>query len=262
MTNIAKGNETNRLFCSTDTNFEEEILSDTNDNSFTSLIPNFSSLDINPECEISQKLNIDDFFNNPSEKSFLESLFEDASQKKVSLFSSLDKDESMEEETFCQRKRFPIRRRRKENNDNIRKKIKRAFLNMALITYINMIIKNKGGTSFFKKFQQHFVSDVSKKSNKELLDMTLEEIFRKKELYQKNELECYYHNLKLIESKEIQEDEDLKNILNLKYFELFEEYLKSKEFLIDVERLKNNNDDLYIQRYINLARHFIDFIQE
>ena len=92
--------------------------------------------------------------------------------------------------------------------------------------------------------------------------MTLEEIFRKKELYQKNELECYYHNLKLIESKEIQEDEDLKNILNLKYFELFEEYLNSKEFLIDVERLKNNNDDLYIQRYINLARHFIDFIQE
>ena len=92
--------------------------------------------------------------------------------------------------------------------------------------------------------------------------MTLEEIFRKKEFYQKNDLGYYYHNIKLIESKEIQENEDLTNILNLKYFELYEEYINSKEFLIDVNRLKKNNDDLYIQRYINLARHFIDFIHE
>ena len=92
--------------------------------------------------------------------------------------------------------------------------------------------------------------------------MTLEEIFRKKEFYQKNDLGYYYNNIKLIESKEIQENEDLMNILNLKYFELYEEYINSKEFLIDVNRLKKNNDDLYIQRYINLARHFIDFIHE
>ena len=127
-----------------------------------------------------------------------------------------------------------------------------------------MIIKNKGGNTLFKKFKQHFVSDVSRKTNKELLNMTLEEIFRKKEMYQKNELTHYYHNLTLFESKEIQENEDLKNIFNLKYFELFEEYINSKEFRIDeINRLKKNKmEDLYIQRYINLARHFIEFIRE
>ena len=49
-----------------------------------------------------------------------ESLFEDASLKKVSLFSRADKDELKEEEILLQRKRYPNRRRRKENNDNIR----------------------------------------------------------------------------------------------------------------------------------------------
>ena len=83
-----------------------------------------------------------------------------------------------------------------------------------------MIIKNKGGNTLFKKFKQDFVSNVSKKTNRELLNMTLEEIFRKRELYRENELTYYYHNLKLFESKEIQENDDLKNIFNLKYFEL------------------------------------------
>ena len=200
--------------------------------------------------------SINELIYDLSEKSLYESLFEDASLKKVSLFSRADKDELKEEE------RYPNIRRRKENNDNIRKKIKRTFLNSSLIQNINMMIKNMGGKLFFKKFQQHFVSDVSINSNKELLNMTLGEIFRKKEFYQKNDLRYYYHNIKLIESKEIQENEDLTNILNLKYFELYEEYINSKEFLIDVNRLKKNNDDLYIQRYINLARHFIDFIHE
>ena len=127
-----------------------------------------------------------------------------------------------------------------------------------------MIIKNKGGNTLFKKFKQHFVSDVSKKTNKELLNMTLEEIFRKRELYRENELTYYYHNLKLFESKEIQENDDLKYIFNLKYFELFEEYINSKEFRIDeINRLKKNKmEDLYIQRYIHLARHYIEFIRE
>jgi hypothetical protein len=174
----------------------------------------------------------------------------------------MEKDEHIEEGKILQRKRYKIKRKRKENQDNIRRKIKRTFLNSALIQKINMIIKNKGGILFFKKFQQHFVDDVSKKTNRELLNMTLEDIFRKKEMYIDKELPNYYHNLTLIESKEIQENEDLKNILNLKYSELYEEYINSKDFSIDVDRLKKkNNDNFYIQKYINLAKHFIEFIR-
>ena len=250
---------------------KDEILSSQDGYSLSSYYSSLRSLRINPEfplnkeeLELPLEQNIDDCFYNPFEQSFLKPLVEDIEPKKACLFSILEKDTSTEEKVFNQKKRYSIRRRRKENNDNIRKKIKRGFLNSGLIQRINMIIKNKGGNTLFKKFKQHFVSDVSKKTNRELLNMTLEEIFRKRELYQENELIHYYHNLKLIESKEIQENEDLKNIFNLKYFELFEEYINSKEFRIDeINRLKKNKmEDLYIQRYINLARHFIEYIRE
>ena len=268
MTNINYENGTN-VPLNVFENFGRKIMSAQNDCSLTSLFPFNSNLESDSElplneeyCEMGYEPNINELIYDPSEKSLYESLFEDASLKKVSLFSRADKDELKEEEILLQRKRYPNIRRRKENNDNIRKKIKRTFLNSSLIQNINMMIKNMGGKLFFKKFLQHFVSNVTINSNKELINMTLGEIFRKKEFYQKNDLGHYYHNIKLIESKEIQENEDLTYILNLKYFELYEEYINSKEFLIDVNRLKKNNDDLYIQRYINLARHFIDFIHE
>lgn len=268
MINSPEGDRMNKLFYF-DKNQENEIVSTQDDYSFTPFILTTSNQVIIPEplskeedVQIYPELNINNCFIDPLEQSFFESLFKEASPKKVSLFSILEKDSFTEKKIFNQRKRYPVRRRRKENNDNIRKKIKRAFLNSGLIKKINMIIKNKGGRLFFRKFQMHFVNDVSKKTNKKLLNMTLKEIFTKKELYQNKELTCYYHNLKVIESQEIQEDEDLKNILNQKYFKIFEEYINSNEFLIDIERLKNNNDDLYIKRYINHARHFIDFILE
>ena len=262
-------NEAKKFLCFSQ-NQENETSSSQDDCFLLSIFPLIPNLEIYPVLPLdeedylmSQELNINEYFNNPSENSIFESLFENETQKKVSLFSSLKKDEHIKEEVFCQRKRYPLRRRRKENNDNMRRKIKRTFLNSALIPKINMMIKNKGGQFFFKKFNQHFVDDVSKKTNRELLNMTLEEIFRKKELYQENELPNYKHNINFVENQIIRENEDLKKILNLKYFELFEEYINSKEFLIDVNRLKKkNNDDLYIQRYINLAKHFIKFIRE
>ena len=63
--------------------------------------------------------------------------------------------------------------------------------------------------------------------------MTLFEIFETKELYQADELDNYYHNLNVVEKEEIKEKFELKEILNKKYCELFEEYINSKEFKID-----------------------------
>ena len=86
----------------------------------------------------------------------------------------------------------------------------------------------------------------------------------KKELYNENDLSNYYHNLKVIENKETSENEELKEILNKKYCELFEEYINSKEFNIDeINRLKNNNfGDVYIKRYIYQAKHFMEYFAE
>ena len=183
---------------------------------------------------------------------------------KYSVFTRIENDLSYllkEEEMLCQRKRYNIRRKRRENNDNIRKKIKRGFFNKGLIHKLNMILKNQNINSYFEIFQQHFVGDVTKRTNNQLMNMTLEEIFEKKELYQESELKSYKHNFNLVKSIEIQENKEIKNILNKKLYLIFEEYINSKEFLIDeINRLKNKKmDNEYIKRYIYLTKHFIEF---
>ena len=93
--------------------------------------------------------------------------------------------------------------------------------------------------------------------------MTLLEIIKSQELYKSNELNNYYHNLKVVNDKEIEENEELKEILNKKYCELYKDYLNSKEFIIDeINRLKKKMDDSYIEKYIYLAKHFIEFFSE
>ena len=183
---------------------------------------------------------------------------------KYSVFTRIENDLSYllkEEEMLCQRKRYNIRRKRRENNDNIRKKIKRGFFNKGLIHKLNMILKNQNINSYFEMFQQHFVGNVTKRTNNQLMNMTLEEIFEKKELYQESELKTYKHNFNLVKSIEIQENKEIKNILNKKLYLIFEEYINSKEFLIDeINRLKNKKmDNEYIKRYIYLTKHFIEF---
>ena len=94
------------------------------------------------------------------------------------------------------------------------------------------------------------------------MNMTLKEIFEKKELYQESELKNYEQNLNLIKSMEIQENKEIQNILNKKLCVIYEDYLNSKEFLIDdINWLKNKNmDNEYIERYKYLAKHFIEFV--
>ena len=188
-------------------------------------------------------------------------------REEVSIFTKLENEEnnsSINDDSFLKRKRYPQKRRRRENQDNMRKKIKRGFLNKALIIKINNILKDNKIKSYFEKFPQNLVCDITKKSNKDLIDMTLEQIFEKKELYDESDLSKYYHNLKVIKSKEVQENSQLKAILNKKYCELFEEYVNSKEFKIDeINRLKDNKmENSYIERYIYLSKHFIEFFSD
>ena len=258
-------------------NHEEDEISSINENQDTlfSYFTKISQFEYRTPPSIDDFLNIleiafNDCFKVNQQKPMVEhkkrdKIFEVVRPIKALLFTKLEDDLFKEEEnTFMNRKRYKIKRSRRENQDNIRKKIKRGFLNNALIPKINMIIKKQGGKFVFEIFKQHFVSDVTRKNNMELFNMTLEEIFRKKELYNEIELNSYYYNLKLINSKEIQENKELKNILNLKLFKIFEEYINSKEFNIDeIKRLKSKNmKDSYIKRYIHLAKNFIKFISE
>ena len=168
------------------------------------------------------------------------------------------------EKTFFTNKILSSKKRRRENWDNIRKKIKTIFFNKYLYTKMNDTLKSKKSKLYFLKFPITFVNDIKKDTNKDIINISLFNIMSNKELYNENDLTNYYHNLKVIENKEINENEELMKILNKKYSELFKEYINSKEFNItEINRLKNNNmENSYIERYIYQSKHFIDYFSE
>ena len=161
-----------------------------------------------------------------------------------------------ENESLLNKKRF---RNKGMRNDNIKIRLIRSFLNNALLNEINEKLKHIDSKIFLKKLPQMFVYNVIKKINKELINMTFIEILEKKDLYDKNELNKYYHNLKVLKLKEINDNDDLKEIVNKKFVKLFEEYINSDKFKIDeINRLKvKNKKDNYIKNYIYFANNFI-----
>ena len=148
--------------------------------------------------------------------------------EKVSLFTNMDNnfefkeevDENKTEDNLFIRKKMP----RKENKDNIRRKIKRSFFNKYVITKLNMILKNNGSNLYFMRLPQSFVSDICIKNNKKVINMTLSEIFLNEEININNtnkDLTNYFHNLKVINNMDIKENKEFQKILNMKFYELF-----------------------------------------
>ena len=191
--------------------------------------------------------------------------------EKVSLFTNMDNnfefkeevDENKTEDNLFIRKKMP----RKENKDNIRRKIKRSFFNKYVIPKLNMILKNNGSNLYFMRLPQSFVSDICIKNNKKVINMTLSEIFLNEEININNtnkDLTNYFHNLKVINNMDIKENKEFQKILNMKFYELFNEYLNSVEFQIDeINRLKKKKfENSFISRYISISRNFIDFFSK
>lgn len=157
--------------------------------------------------------------------------------------------------------------KRKENADNIRKKIKSRFLKMLRNT-VNERLKIAGSKKFFKCLSQKFVSNVSKEKNKAALDLTFKDIFSKnfneEDSKDQFELESYYHNLEVLkyleENNNISEISNFNIIKNMKYSQIFNEYLKSKEFEMEIASLKQKKEsEKYIKDYIIKASDLIDF---
>ena len=184
--------------------------------------------------------------------------------KKFDMLNNKENASLSNENILRKNKVFPTIKRRRENQDNIRKKLKTAFFNKFLYKKINQILKNKQSKLYFVKFPISFVNDIRKNNNKNIINKTLLEIMLNKELYNEKDLNNYHCNLKVIENKEAKEIQELKEILNKKFCELFDEYINSKEFNIDeIKRLKNNNmDNIYIERYIYQSKHFIEYFAD
>ena len=155
---------------------------------------------------------------------------------------------------------------RKQNSDNIRKKIKARFLK-SLKNGINRKLKKAGSKIIFAYLPQSFICNLSKDINKKVLNMSLQEIFAKNFCNGKEreaDLKNYKHNLFVLNylenNKEISEKSNYNNIKNMKYSEIFNEYLKSKEFGLEISTLKQKKEnEKYIKDYIVKALNLLNF---
>ena len=158
---------------------------------------------------------------------------------------------------------------RKQNSDNIRKKIKSRFLK-SLKKEINNKLKKAGSKKFFTYLPQSFICNLSKEKNKETLNMSLKEIFGKNFCDMKKrkvDLKNYRHNLSVLnyleDNKEVSEKSNYNNIKNMKYSEIFNEYLESKEFGLEISTLKEEKEsEKYIKDYIIKAKNLLNFMND
>ena len=159
---------------------------------------------------------------------------------------------------------------RKNNADNIRKKIKARFLKNLKNT-INEKLKLAGSKYFFNFLPQKFICNISKAKNKILMDLTFKELFSKNFCEEKKtdnaNYKKYEDNLFVLNylenNKEIGEKSKYNIFKNMKYYEIFDEYIYSKEFEMEIERLRRKKENYkYINQYIKLASYFIDFFYQ
>ena len=157
--------------------------------------------------------------------------------------------------------------KRKENSDNIRKKIKSRFLK-DLKNTINKKLKIAGSNKFFKLLPQKFITNITKEKNKPILNLTFKELFSKN--FCENGKECgpdfknYHHNLTVLnyleKNKNIGESSNYSSFKNMTFNQIYNEYLKSKEFEIEIASLKQEKEnDKYIKEYIIKASNLINF---
>ena len=164
--------------------------------------------------------------------------------------------------------RKELDKRRKNNSDNIRKRIKVAFLKATKIA-LNKKLKAAGSKKFFTFLPQVFVSNVSRGKNSIVLELSLEEILSK-QFYKENDgnanIKKYLENCSVLNylksNKSISEKSGFEKFKKMYYSQLYKEYLHSREFQQEICRLtKNNEKEKYIQRYISKARSFISFFE-
>ena len=163
------------------------------------------------------------------------------------------------------------KRKRKEKLDNNFKKIKCNFFKK-LKKLINTKLSKANSKFFFESFPQKFIADISKKTNSKALEKTYEELFDfsynisnniKSALEKK-----YKKNLKTLDYLNSENNSNISNISEwnkikkMKYSELFEKYLISKEFEDSIKALEKTETESYIYQYINLAKNFIDYFKE
>ena len=198
------------------------------------------------------------------------------SSESIPLDESLDSKKDSQSKNISKTYKFFSVKPRKRKEDNIRKKIKTSALK-AIIKKINKQLKKAGSKYTFKAFPQHFIADISKKTNHVVMHLTFIELFKytyqkliNDEIYKSKEYnktlidaakDKYKKNCITIKYLDSNQEENLKSvwesIRNTEYVDLLRDFFNSNEFEKSVVKLKEDKD--YINSYKYFAKNFVEF---
>ena len=97
---------------------------------------------------------------------------------------------------FTKKIRSKNKQPRFTNWDNIRRVIKRRFVNTYLKNKINMKLKKAGYETFIESFSQEFAANVTKEFNRSIINMTFGQILKTERFYSSKKLYQYKYNYK------------------------------------------------------------------
>ena len=175
---------------------------------------------------------------------------------------------------FCTLKKN-VDKRRKEREDNIRKKIKSNF-HKKIFKLINEKLKKAGAKLYFQSLPQYFISDITKKTNFDALEINYKDLFEythekfinnkisnsKIEVMKRVSEKKYRKNIETLNyldnNLEISEKSGWSKIKSMKYIDLLEAYFNSKEFEESIEKLEKKETKNYINDYIYYSLNYIE----
>ena len=175
---------------------------------------------------------------------------------------------------------FKVKKKsRKEEEDNIRKKIK-TFFHRYLRKVTNTKLEKAGSKYLFESFPQIFVTDITLKTNIEVMDLTYEQLFdytynqaynddkrdKGKDYIHRRKataMKKYKRNIEVLEylnkNEKTNEESGWEIIKNMKYIDLLKAYFNSNEFQQSVEEISEKETNAYINSYIYFASTYVDF---
>lgn len=160
--------------------------------------------------------------------------------------------------------------------DNIRKRIKSHF-HKSIKNILNSNLKKVGSKQFFDFLPKIFTICGKVEENRVFLNMTYKEIlstdFSSKIVSNSrtnqdltNDIFKYKNNLKVLDYLEKNPDISKKSgfdlISEMKYCDLFEQYIISEEFDKVLNKLRQENEEEdYIAKYKSIAKEFVDYFK-
>ena len=240
------------------------------ENKNTSIINNFDKTKKN-DIEIPISNKIEKTKEKTSSLIYLDESFQYPSNINIEIISEKeDKNNFGKEMFFSENKKQRKKKKknisqRKYNADEIIKKFISKFIK-GLVKWLNESLKAEGSRKLFKLLPQNFTKELGKKK-KSLLDLSLKTILSKNFCEGKQIsyfcLKKLNHNrcvLKYLEKRtEISEKSNFNSIKNMKYKELLNNFLSSKDFEVHINELKENKKETeqYLSRYVFVVRNII-----